>query len=37
MKIIAYEQYIFQEGRPIRIAIWKLTVAHNDEEGSQER
>ncbi len=37
MKIIADKQYIFQEGQPVRIAFWKLTVAHSDEEGPQER
>lgn len=37
MKIIADKQSIFQEGHPIRNAFWKLTVAHNNEEGPQER
>ncbi|RPK20400.1 hypothetical protein EDO6_06391 [Paenibacillus xylanexedens] len=37
MKIIADKPYIVQEGQPFRIAFWKLTVAHNDEEGPQER
>ncbi len=33
MKIIADKPYIFQEGQPLQIAIWKLTVAHR---GPQE-
>lgn len=37
MKIIAYKPYIVQEGQPLQIAIWKLTVVNNDEEGPQER
>lgn len=33
MKIIADKPYTFQEGHPLQIAIWKLTVAHR---GPQE-
>ena len=37
MKIITDKPYIVHEGQSLQIAIWKLTVAHNDEEGPQER
>lgn len=37
MKIIADKPYIVQDGQPLQIGIWKLTIVNNNEEGPQER
>lgn len=37
MKIIADKQYIFRKFSLFGLYSGKLTVAHNDEEGPQER